>query len=209
MYFARVFEHIGKTKFNNLGPHKLNGTDLFHGHLIKGWDNDMYVVFHAKEFPDDIPMEQQGGYETTDAAYAYRNVLWKGATRQVWALNAAGSLDGDRIYVYDRDSSEIFKNLIFPFSHADASPANDSGVLLNKWTSVKTVYETYLGVPRAILCYRWMRRVRASARRLQRAARAGPKVTWDASKVDRLLSGPADVIPVEDVTGLAMKQDAR
>ncbi|MBF0315497.1 MAG: hypothetical protein HQK50_18895 [Oligoflexia bacterium] len=48
-YLKKVFEEIKK-----LWGHEINPMDLFHGHMVLGKDGDLYVVFHAKEYPTDI-----------------------------------------------------------------------------------------------------------------------------------------------------------
>jgi hypothetical protein len=113
----------------------------------------------------------------------YRNVLWKGSTREMWALDGEGELDEDLYFVASEGSGAVFKNIVFPSACANSTEFSD----VMRRVGAKTVYETYLGVPRAILCYRWTAGVPAHQRIVfSPQAGAGSKITWDQPRVDAL-----------------------
>lgn len=100
-FIQHLFECIAQS-FNHI---KLSETDLFHGHLIKT-ENDLIIIFHAKEYPDDLYWwnKEKSGYTTKSPEYYERNFLWSRNKNTIWLLKAK---PGDKDY-------GLFLKLIIP-----------------------------------------------------------------------------------------------
>lgn len=83
-------------------PHKvdLSPKDLFHGHIFVFEDN-LGILFHAKEYPNDLFPEHNADFSTQHQNYHYRNILWLLKPNRIWALDTA-------------ETSPISRRLIYP-----------------------------------------------------------------------------------------------
>jgi hypothetical protein len=97
-YLASIFHHIQDNAA--LTAVELAGWDLYHGHFFSYVDpqdsrnNDLGILFHAKEHPTDFvvgqgqPDPREGSQCcSTDHDYHLRNYLWLMSTNQVVLLN--------------------------------------------------------------------------------------------------------------------------
>lgn len=85
LFIQHLFECIAQ----NFDHIKLTKTDLFHGHVITT-ENDIIIIFHAKEYPDDLYWwhSQKSGYTTQSPEYHERNFLWSCNANIIWLLKA-------------------------------------------------------------------------------------------------------------------------
>jgi len=167
-YFADVFEAI-----RDKGLHKLDNRDLYHGHLFKGWDGSPYVIFHARENVEGAAFgaEIATDFDKNDPNFRYRNVLWDGSIGSIWALDAQGALDANNLPT--ADSTDVFKNLVFPYFMAKIG--------IPETSELKTVFPDMLGGTRSILCYRYQANLPKSQRIVFNAEPAAPNgtvITW-------------------------------
>jgi len=136
-YFAKLFEHIAEIQFATPhGPVSFHLTlyDLWHGHFLTDPENHgAYILFHANEVPGDFPeatevnaphgVDRRGKFSMNTVTYKYRNLLWRGSQRDVWALDTSGELDPVLKVVGTKESSIIFKNFIVPLAFQTALDA--------------------------------------------------------------------------------------
>jgi hypothetical protein len=190
-YFAKLFERIAVYPIGG-GHHSLSGVDLFHGHFFRN-NGGGYIIFHAKEYPSDLLGENRfqgmgvgvgkGDFSTSDGVFRYRNVLWRGATCDIWALDADGSIDDHK---HLPTGSEVFRNLIAPYAYqqfreqvaVDGQGANQS--YFDEAVKAKTAAEEILGEPQGMLYYRCEVSLEASQRIVfERDGKHGANISWN------------------------------
>ena len=82
----------------------ISDLDLFHGHLFRlsHEQPELLIVFHAKEYPIEIPNPEgkHGGFSTESSEYQRRNILYLSSTA--------------KIYILHGNTSSFWQSLIIP-----------------------------------------------------------------------------------------------
>lgn len=171
-YFANLFRTI-ESKWQ----HRIDKYDLWHGHVLSGLGGTgMFILFHAKEFPsdnqqtslfDEHGVASKGKFSQEDAAYRYRNILYRAADHTLYRLDAfKGTGGGLRLrqgaaanstaasdFEPAADASDVYKRLVFPF-HLEIFGSMEHDDLAAGVASL-TVAEALLGQTRGTINIDW------------------------------------------------------
>ncbi len=85
-FFIHLFECIA----HSIKHITLNKNDLFHGHVLRTHDGNIVIIFHAKEYPDDLApwRMHKNGYTTQSTVYRERNFLYSLRENKLWLIKA-------------------------------------------------------------------------------------------------------------------------
>ena len=116
-FFSNLFRQVirlGKQEQLSLS---LNTTDLFHGHLVllNEGTPDLIIIFHAQEYPHDLPFTQ---YKSREAVRTYKKTL-KGKkfghkTISFQRRNFIWSLNQSKLFNLNTKGKSPLFPLIFP-----------------------------------------------------------------------------------------------
>lgn len=94
----------------------LSPTNLFHGHVYLGPEADLLILFHAMEFPNDLPGYGRYGtdYDTWHPSYRFRNIIYHSRQNQLAFLDLGPGSPFLDPFAYPPDLTEPLKSELQP-----------------------------------------------------------------------------------------------
>ena len=129
--FANLFLKIEQS-FSDINLNRLN---LFHAHLVgddRVWGGDIFLIFHAFEYPIDLELKKNRIAVNRDISLA----TFRTGTRSFDRRNLIWSLRANKIWRVDTSKGSIFNHLI-------RSPAYD--IYPTEVSRANTAQESYFG----------------------------------------------------------------
>ena len=134
VFFSNLFYKIIEMGKKNQLSISINTTDLFHGHLVylNQKRGDLIIVFHAQEYPHELPFTRQKSIE----ALVTNKLILKGKkfghkTISFRRRNFIWSLKENKLFNLNTDYNGPFFPLIFPTGWIDDKELKSLAVLGN------------------------------------------------------------------------------